>query len=55
MVIQLVPAEPHEVSELGRICFEAFKDVEERHHLASGFPTIAEARHILDTLNQRGR
>lgn len=53
MVIQLVRAEPHQVSELGRICFEAFKDVEERHHLISGFPTIAEARNVIDILVQR--
>jgi len=49
----LVRAESHQVSELGRICFEAFKDVEERHHLASGFPTIAEARNVIDILVQR--
>jgi ribosomal protein S18 acetylase RimI-like enzyme len=53
MVIQLVPAEQHQVSELGRICFEAFKDVQEEHQFPLDFPNIAVARKVIGMLVQR--
>ena len=53
MVIQLVPAESHQVNELGRICFEAFKDVQERHHFPLDFPNVALARKAIGMLVQR--
>ena len=53
MVIQLVPAEPHQVNELGRICFEAFKDVQEKHLFPPGFPSVALARKAIGMFVQR--
>jgi ribosomal protein S18 acetylase RimI-like enzyme len=53
MAIQLIPAEPHQVNELGRICFEAFKDVQERHRFPLDFPNIALARKVISMLVQR--
>jgi ribosomal protein S18 acetylase RimI-like enzyme len=53
MVIQLVPAEMHQVSELGRICFEAFKEVQEGHQFPLDWPNIAVARKALGMLVQR--
>ena len=52
MVTQLVRAEPHHISEMGRICFEAFKDIQNRHHFAQDFPTIAIARQVIEMLVQ---
>jgi GNAT superfamily N-acetyltransferase len=53
MVTQLVRAELHQVSELGRICFEAFKDLQDRHHATLDFPNIASARQVIGMLVQR--
>jgi ribosomal protein S18 acetylase RimI-like enzyme len=53
MAIQLAYAEQRQVSELGRICFEAFKDVGDRHHFPPDFPNIALARKIIGMLVQR--
>lgn len=53
MGCQLIPAEPSQASELGRICFEAFKDLQDRHHMAPDFPNIAIARQLIGMLVQR--
>jgi ribosomal protein S18 acetylase RimI-like enzyme len=53
MVIQLVPAEPHQVNELGRICFEAFKYVQERYRFPPSYPSVALARKTIGMLVQR--
>ncbi len=37
MALELVPAKPEHVPELGRILYEAFKDISDRH----GFPPDA--------------
>ena len=51
--IQLVPSEPHHTSELGRICFEAFKGVQDRGCGTRDFPTAEIARQVLGMLAQR--
>jgi predicted N-acetyltransferase YhbS len=48
-----VPAAPHHVSELGRICFEAFRDIATRHGSPPDFPTAAIGQRIIDYMVQR--
>ena len=51
--IELVPAvEPH-ARELGRICFEAFKEIHDRDCGARDFPTVEIAQQVLGMLVQR--
>lgn len=51
--VQLVPAEPQHVPELGRICYEAFKDIAERHGFAPDFPSVQVARKVITMLVER--
>jgi GNAT superfamily N-acetyltransferase len=51
--VQLVPAEPQHVAELGRICYEAFKDIAERHGFAPDFPSVQVARKVITMLVER--
>jgi ribosomal protein S18 acetylase RimI-like enzyme len=53
MAISLVTAEPHHVSELGRICFEAFREVHDRGCGTRDVPTVDFARQVLGMLVQR--
>ena len=53
MALELVPAKPEHVDELGRICYEAFKDIHDRHGFPSDFPIVAFARIVLGSLVQR--
>ncbi len=53
MSLELVPAKPEHVPELGRICYEAFKDIADRHHFPPDFPSAAFARMIMAMLIQR--
>jgi ribosomal protein S18 acetylase RimI-like enzyme len=53
MVVQLVSTDLSQVSELGRICFEAFKDIQERHHFTPDFPSVAYARKVIGMLVER--
>ena len=53
MALELVPAKPEHVDELGRICYEAFKDIHDRHGFPSDFPIVAFARMVLGSLVQR--
>ena len=53
MALELVPAKPEHVSELGRICYEAFKDIADRHHFPPHFPSVAFTRRILGMLVQQ--
>src|SRR5215216_2034722 len=53
MAIRLVTAEPHHVSELGRICFEAFREVHNRSCGTRDFPTVDFAQQVLGMLVQR--
>ena len=51
--VQLVPAEPQHVSELGRICYEAFKDVADAHGFSPDFPSVQVARNTIGMLVER--
>src|SRR5262245_40945271 len=51
--IQLVRAEPKHVSEVGRICYEAFKDLSDRHGFPPDLPSAAVARQMLGLLAGR--
>jgi GNAT superfamily N-acetyltransferase len=53
MAIRLVPAEPQHVSELGRICFESFREVHDRGCGTRDFPTVDIAQQVLGMLVQR--
>src|SRR5919199_5811352 len=53
MAIELVPAEPQHVRELGRICFEAFKEIQDRGCGTRDFPTVDIAQQVLGMLVQR--
>jgi GNAT superfamily N-acetyltransferase len=53
MPLQVVQAEPHHVSELGRICFEAFEDLPDRHGFPPDTPSVAAARQAIDMLVPR--
>ena len=52
--IELIPAVARHVSELGRICFEAFKEVQDRGCGTRDFPTVDIARQVMGMLVQRG-
>ena len=41
MALELVPAKPEHVPELGRITYEAFKDISDKHHFPSDFASVA--------------
>src|SRR5919202_6658464 len=53
MAIRLVPAEPQHVSEIEKLCFEAFKEVHDRGCGTRDFPTVEIARQVLGMLVQR--
>ncbi|MFC1694076.1 GNAT family N-acetyltransferase [Candidatus Latescibacterota bacterium] len=53
MVLDLVPAKPEHVSELGRILYEAFKDIADRHHFPPLFQSTAFARKAIGWLVER--
>jgi GNAT superfamily N-acetyltransferase len=48
--IQLVPAKPQHVPELGRICYEAFKDIAESHDFPPDFPNAKFAEGVIGML-----
>ncbi|MEX2158505.1 MAG: GNAT family N-acetyltransferase [Dehalococcoidia bacterium] len=53
MAIDLRRTTPDDVPELGRICYEAFKDISESHGFASDFPTVEFAQQIVGMLVQQ--
>jgi predicted N-acetyltransferase YhbS len=53
MSIELRPPTAEDVSELGRICYEAFKDISDRHHFPSDFASAAMGRMIIGMLTAR--
>lgn len=53
MEIELVPAAPEHVSELGRICFEAFKTFHERHRFPPDFPNAEIGAQVIGMLVER--
>jgi len=53
LALELVPARPEHVDEMGRICYEAFKDIHDRHGFPTDFPSVAFTRMVLGGLVQR--
>lgn len=53
MGIELVPAQPQHVDAIGRICFEAFKEVHEGHGFEADFPSVDVARQVLGMMVER--
>jgi predicted N-acetyltransferase YhbS len=51
--LELVRAESQHVGEMGRICYEAFKDLHDRHHFPLDFPSAALTQQLLDMLVSR--
>jgi GNAT superfamily N-acetyltransferase len=51
--IQLVPTEPQHVPELGRICYEAFKDIADLHGFPPDFASVQLARRVIGMLVER--
>jgi len=50
MPIELRQARAEDVPELGRICYEAFKDISESHGFETDFPTAEFAQQVLGML-----
>ncbi len=53
MSLEFVSAEPQHVDAIGRICFEAFKEVQEGHGFSPDFPSIELSRQVLGMMVQR--
>src|SRR4029077_17380701 len=51
--IQLVPAKPQHVPELGRICYEAFKNIAESRGFPPDFPSVGIAENVIGMLVAR--
>src|SRR3972149_6534361 len=52
MGVELVPARAEHVSELGRIAYEAFKDISDRHGFPSDFSSTGFGRMVIGMLVQ---
>ena len=50
MGIELVTAQPQHVDAIGRICFEAFRGIQEGHGFECDFPSVDVARQVLGML-----
>ena len=53
MPIELRPPTAEDAAELGRICYEAFKDISDRHHFPPDFESVALPRMFIGMLTQR--
>jgi ribosomal protein S18 acetylase RimI-like enzyme len=53
MTIELRQARAEDVPELGRICYEAFKDISESHGFESDFPSIEFAQQVVGMLTSQ--
>jgi GNAT superfamily N-acetyltransferase len=51
--VHLILAERQHVPELGRICYEAFKDIADRHGFTPDFPSVQVARAVIGRLVER--
>ena len=51
--LELVRADSQHVGEMGRICYEAFKDLHDRHQLPLDLPSAALARRVLGMMVSR--
>lgn len=49
--IELVKPEPHHLPELGRICFEAFRSIHDRHAFPRDFPDVETATKVVGLLS----
>ncbi len=52
MTIELRAVRPEDVPELGRICYEAFKDISDRHGFPSDFSSVEFAQQVVGLLVQ---
>lgn len=50
MTLELVPATPEHVPEIGRIGYEAFKDIHDKHHFPPDWPSAAFGRMVMGML-----
>jgi predicted N-acetyltransferase YhbS len=50
MTVELRQARAEDVPELGRICYEAFKDISERHGFPTDFSTVEFAQQVVGML-----
>ncbi|MDO8616141.1 MAG: GNAT family N-acetyltransferase [Dehalococcoidia bacterium] len=50
MAVEIAPVNPGQVEELARICYDAFKDISDRHGFATDFDTPAFAQMVLTSL-----
>ena len=53
MGLKLVPAEREQVDEIGKICYDAFKGVQEGKQVPLDWPSVEIARQVLGMLVQR--
>ncbi|HEY8173174.1 MAG TPA: GNAT family N-acetyltransferase, partial [Dehalococcoidia bacterium] len=53
MSIELRPVKPDDVPELGRICYEAFKDIAESHGFPPDFASVEFAQGVIGLLVQQ--
>jgi len=53
MSIELRRTTPDDVPELGRICYEAFKNISDRHGFPTDFPTVEFAQQVVGMLSQQ--
>lgn len=51
--LELVPGKPEHVGEIGRICYEAFKDIADSHGFPPDFPSAGFARQVTGMLVER--
>jgi hypothetical protein len=51
--VELIPAKPEHAGELGRICYEAFKDIADRHAFPPDVPSVQAGRAIIGMLASR--
>jgi len=53
MSMSLRHAQPADIPELGRICYEAFKDISDQHGFPTDFPTVEFAQQVVGMLVQQ--
>ncbi len=53
MTLRLARAEPQHVGEIARVCFEAFKEIDDRHGFPRGFPTLDSALKVVGMMVER--
>lgn len=53
MSVDFRPVRPEDVPELGRICYEAFKDISDRHGFPTDFATVEFAQLVVGMLVQQ--